>query len=212
MALTLLCSLLASAAPDAEPGAMFKTPQAVFTAMQKASAKKDFASAVACIAPTARKDVAAQLAAHALALRSSDNPAVVKAAKPMLDVLAKHGLTEKATGRFDASDMAAARKKAAALIKKPDAFAADMMAAQDRMTAAVGLGGAPLPKMKLAELKIDGARAGAVIVTEIGGAEVRQPIRFVRTPDGWRVLPADPAPEHGPAVEESRRDDKADPG
>jgi hypothetical protein len=75
-------------------------------------------------------------------------------------------------------------KEMAAPIKDKIAFIAQMMALLDR----VSEGQARFPgKGKLAELKIDGDTATAVVVTNEDGAEQKESIEFRRIDDGWFI-------------------------
>src|SRR5262245_24042479 len=83
---------------------VYKTPQAVFDAAMAAQQKKDFKTAVACVAPEAQMDMATGFAWAALNIKANNNDEFRKAFKPLFDVLDKHGLTEKATRNIPLGD------------------------------------------------------------------------------------------------------------
>jgi hypothetical protein len=198
LALLLSLPLVALAAPSPEPpgsGKYYKTPQAVFDASGKAAEKKDYKTVIDCIAPESRKEMAAQLALQALALKGVPSPRSSKANKALTDVLDKHGLTEKAIKDIkvghDTASMRKARADLAKLIKKPEAFAVEMMAANAKAAEAMLPPGVTLPKvtMKLEGVKVEGKKATGTMVGEATGLKYRLKVGFVKGTNGWRMLP-----------------------
>src|SRR5262249_1030393 len=176
-----LCALAAK--PSAEPpgsGKYYKTPQAVFDASEKAASKKDYKTVIDCVAPEGRKELAADMAAQAIIMKTVEGPGVEKALKSIKAVMVKHGLTDKAVSsiKIEPVEVASLQKARAALgklIKKPDAVAVEMMAAQARFGEGVARG---LPKLttKLLNVKVEGKKASGMMVVDYGGAQLRQKI------------------------------------
>jgi hypothetical protein len=187
---------VAAPEPGPEPpggGKYYKTPQAVFDASEKAVQKKDYKAVVACIAPEGRKELAAELAAQAVAVLGVKVAAGEKALKPMRAVLARHGLTAKAVSGItvypaDAASMQKARAALGKLIKKPEAFAVEMMAAQEKYGEATGT--TTTPRSTLESVKVEGKKASGTLLSAYCGAfRVKYQISFVKDPNGWRMLP-----------------------
>jgi hypothetical protein len=197
--LLLIAPLLSLRAdePDPEPslsGKVYKSPQAVFDGYMTASEKKDYKAALACLTPAAQKDMAAYLAFIALSMKSVGVEEIVKAFKPMLDVMDKHGLTEKATKDIkvsfaaDKQEQQKARTAISKLIKKPIPFAIDMMKVQVELKP---FGGDQFkPKIKLEEVKIDGTRATGLMVVEVQGQQSKQKVNFAKLGSGWKMIPS----------------------
>jgi hypothetical protein len=194
MMLALTAFTLLVLAQDPEPSrdsVVHKTPQAVFDAAMVAQNKKDFKAMVACLAPEARKDMASGFAWAALNIKEGNPGEIRKALKPMFDVLDKHGLTQKATKNIQLGDdpkvEAKSRLALRKMIKNHAAFAAEYLAAQDKV------GGGDRPgetKTKLTELKIKGDKATATMEVDFGGNQpTRQPIEFVKIGGGWKMIP-----------------------
>ena len=195
----LLAALAATAGAqkDEKKAKLYKTPQEVFDAAEDAEAKKDSKTMAACLAPESQKEFAALLAVLAVEKRrmakdekdADKRAALVKAAKPANEVLDKHGLTEKATKDVKFAETPKEnkqiRKALDELIKKPEAFLADMLAASDFIG-----GDKDKPKSKLTGVKIDGDKATGVVVTEgkDKGKERKEPVKFVKVNGGWRIL------------------------
>jgi len=169
----------------------YKTPQAVFDAAMAAQERKDFKTAVACVAPEARKDLAASLALNALNIKQGNTKEVRKELKPLFDVLDKHGLTEKAVKDVQLGDdpktVEKSREKLKKLIKKPADFAVDYMTAQDK----VGAGERPgESKIKLTGVKINGDKATGTMSIDFGGSsDTILPVEFVKINGGWKFIP-----------------------
>lgn len=210
----LLPALLCSLAPTPEPeppggGVYYNTPQAVFDASRKASEKGDYMTVVDCIAPEMRRDYAASLVVQALMLKGVGLAGGDKAARPIKAVLDRHGLTDKALsgislGSGGAGPARKARAAIAKLIKKPKAFAAEMMAAQQKWARALDLpGGLPKSPNKLVGVKVEGKKASGLAVMELGDTRVEYKVGFVKGPAGWRMLPQlgpPGAPDEGPGA------------
>lgn len=168
----------------------YKTPQACFEASIKASQKKDFKTAVDCLAPSTHKDVAAQTALMMLGMKNLGEE-FSKTFKPVFEVMEKHGLTEKATKDIKTTDPKAAMKTLAGLIKKPTPFLVELMAAQDKAAAGLngGLGVIQNLKYKLADVKVKGDKATATLEMSFNGSDMKQPMEFVKFRGGWKMMP-----------------------
>lgn len=220
--LTALCGLalavlaLASTAQEVEPPTkvkIYKTPQAVYDAFWGALKKKDFKTAIDCLAPDSLKQAAVDLAFQGVREREGGFRPVPKDAKdggekmkpdekmkPVFEVLDKHGLTEKVTKDIPRTPFGRGSKKAradmAALIKKPEAFTLDMLKALDKARPGM-IGGGGDRSQKLEDVKIEGDKAkGNVVHTfefkdkdKVGKNEFKQAIEFVKVNGGWRVDP-----------------------
>jgi hypothetical protein len=169
----------------------YKTPQAVFDAAMAAQERKDFKTAVACVAPEAQKEMAASFALNALNIKEGNKDEIRKGFKPLFDVLDRHGLTEKAVKDVQLGDdpktAEESREKLRKLIKKPADFAVDFLTAQDK----VGAGDRPTEaKYKLTGVKIKGDKATATMSIAFGGErEITQPVEFVKINGGWKFIP-----------------------
>jgi hypothetical protein len=183
--------------PDPEPGVYYKSPQAVFDASLKAAEKKDFKAAVECIAPEARREYAASMAASMLMLKNLpiDLPDLADMRKALREVMDKHGLTEKATDGINVGTSpygdAKTREKLGKLIKKPEAFLLDILSAQDKAQKKLKiLADLGKPVMKLTDLKVEGNKAKGVIVATLTGFETKLKVSFVKKANGWRMIPS----------------------
>src|SRR5207302_7348476 len=123
-------ALVAGAQPDEKKPKtkLYKTPQAVFNASQAALKKGDFKAHVACFTANSQKRLAVDLALDGLAMRAraAKDSKLKKKIQPVLAVLAKHGLSAKATKDIklprdpdDEAGLEKAHKALAALIKEP---------------------------------------------------------------------------------------------
>ncbi|MBY0231785.1 MAG: hypothetical protein K2W96_21065 [Gemmataceae bacterium] len=166
--------------------AVYKTPQAVFDAAQKASETKDFKTAFQCTAPEARKLFAGQLVQGAL-------PEFAGLTSALDAVLGRHGLDAKALDAIDRADPRKAVESYGGMVKKPEEFCIEMMKAQDKagrdLLAKLGQ---PVPELTLSGVRIDGNKAAGRIVTEAGAIKVEHKAEFVKGKHGWRMLPAVP--------------------
>lgn len=199
--LLIVLPLAPEPSPEPPGGAGYcKDPQAVFEAYEKATQKRDYKTVIDCIAPAARKDYAAQIAVQALLLKGSRFANAEKAVKPMLEVMAKHGLTEKALADITVSsrDRETVKKAQAGLgklIKRPEAFALEMLAAKGKMLKALSTGRVvrrpPMkrPPMKLEDVKVEWDKASGTMVIDLGGRQLKRQVDFLKGPNGWRMLP-----------------------
>jgi len=200
-----LLPLLVAAAPptsqdDPEPGyrtRRYNSPRAVFEAYVKAGEKKDYKTALDCLTPDAQKDVAAFTAYLFLSIKSFNPDEAKKTFKPIYDVMDKHGLTEKATSdvKFEGNPLKlpeAARVALRKLIKKPEAFMIDMARASEKMQKDGLVPAQGKTKTTLKDLKIDGNKATATMVTENGNGAgaTKQKVEFVKSHAGWKMIPS----------------------
>jgi hypothetical protein len=107
----------------------------------------------------------------------------------------KHGLTEKATREVkeskDPKENEKAKKAALELVKDPEAFLADFLAAFDSIG---GVKDENKVKEKLTDVKTDGDKATGTIVRTFKGkddkeVEVKEEVRFVKVDGSWRMIP-----------------------
>lgn len=205
--LALLCgltlALLAGPAfvagqDDPEPPYRTKrygSPNACFNAYAAASKKKDYKTAIDCLAPEAQKDMAAFTVYTMLYLKGNVPDEFKKAFKPVFDVMDKHGLTDKALKDFKAEGNVMkmpekTRTGLRKLIKKPAALLIEMGAAQEKAQKDGGLPAAPDAKVTLSPLNIKGDKATGTIITSFGGNEVKQSVEFVKLSVGWKMIPS----------------------
>jgi hypothetical protein len=193
LALAMLALTAAAQKDDAE-AQVHKTPKAVFEAAEAARKKGDFKGFLDCFTPASHKRMAGDLAYKGLAMKADADqgraPARFKEKlKPIIKVLQKHGLTEKATKKIMRESFSTDRDKAmralAGLIKDPAAFAAEFMPAMEKFA------GPPpskeKPTARLTDIKIDGDRAKGTLVVSDGFSR-KQPIQFARVSGGWRIV------------------------
>jgi len=171
---------------------LYKTPQAVFEASEKARAGDDFDTYVGCFTPKVQAgfvslygSILAEGRAEALKKDGDVN-------KAFAEVLDRHGLTVKAWQKIEKDAGKDFRKIAdalEALIKDHPAFLLDAMKLLKR-------GGFTLREAfevekKLTDVKIDDDKAaGVVFVTRtIGDARIRKKyeIKFEKVGGGWRI-------------------------
>jgi hypothetical protein len=194
--LAALAATVAAQKDKAEKKAKgYKTPQEVFDAFVSAQVNKDCKTYAACLALESQKDFAVLLATIAVEKRRSardekneDTRALLaELAKATSEVLDKHGLSEKATKDVKYGGSAKEKKQVSKmldeLIKKPEAFLAEMLAASDGLRS-----GKRAEGTKLTGVKIDGDKAVGVAVNKYEGKEYKEAITFVKVGGGWRIL------------------------
>jgi hypothetical protein len=174
----------------------YASPKACFDAYAKATEKKDYKTAFDCLSPEAQKDQAA-FTVYALSSLPANLPDEFKKMyKPVLDVLDKHGLTEKARKDFKGDGFAMkmpekARLGLRKLIKKPQALLLDLTAAQEKMMKDGGLPAVQAnPKFTLNDLKVKGDKASGKMVMSFSGTELKQSVEFVKLNVGWKMVPS----------------------
>jgi hypothetical protein len=214
LAALLLAAVAVSApAQDVEPKRntkLYKTPKDCFEAVLAATEKRDARALVDCFTPEAVKQIAGDIAGQNVFMREqtkrfkekdggTPDEATLKRIKPMMDLLDKHGLTEKATKDLLPKTSRPTKKEREALlklVKKPEQFVVDNLTAQAKSDP----GPKPKdgPKPTLADVKIDGDKATANVVTTInvpddkdkaGKREIKQPMKFEKINGGWRFNP-----------------------
>jgi WD40 repeat protein len=197
--------------PESAKG--FETPEAVYAAASAAEQRKDAKEYIACHSPEAQQQLALQLAFGGLNQQSAardpgpQGESFRKDFKPILEALDKHGLTNDVTKDFklDLSDPAGVEQVNKAmrdLIKDPATFAADMLDAYEKANV-------PHPpedqdiKTRVTEVRVEGGNAQGHVVRSLNGQDMagKQPIRFVKLQDGWKLAPT---PERsGPTTDEA---------
>jgi hypothetical protein len=232
--LAILCGLvlaqLAAAPPsrddvDPEPPYFTKrysSPQTCFDAYAKASDKGDHKTAFDCLSPEAQKDTAAFTVYTMLSIKDNVPEEFKKTFKPVFDVMAKHGLTDKALKDFkaDVNVMKMPEKTRLGLrklIKKPLALMLDLSAAQEKVQKEGGFG-LPAPQVKpkttLSDLKTKGDKASGTMVVSYGGFETKQAVDFVKLNVGWKMVPSlefvgSGVAPNAPQVEKEGKQEKA---
>lgn len=194
----------ALAAPAQEPKdkskpGFYDTPQACFDAFVTAFVKKDAKTWAAALTPEARDDVAGELAAVLVSGRAKAKAETGPEAKerrekfrPLLAVMDKHGLTEKATkgvtwdSEANEKQRAAARKAALKPVKDSEAFLAEAWATLDKL----GLPAADTyTSGSLKDVKADGERASGTATVTSQGRQLDETVTFVKVGGGWRLSP-----------------------
>jgi hypothetical protein len=213
LAVLLLAGFALSAAAqkdkdDKPKDKVYKTPKEVFDAFIEAMNKRDARTFVGCLAPEPLTQMVGFYAVQGLQKRDlatsgtkdgdKDNK-LAKRWKPTFDVLDKHGLTVKATKDVKVStteEREKARKTILPLIKDKSAFLVDYQEALDKDRPKVKEEDF---KAKLAELKIDGDKATAVLVVLLNvkdkkdktkESEQKDPVEFVKVGGGWKINPS----------------------
>ena len=231
--LLLAALAVGAAAQDTEPkrkAKTYKTPQEVFDAVLTAKDKRDARAMVECFTPEAVKQIATDIATQGFFLRDRAEgkfgkdqgkdavEAEAKKLKPLLDVLDKHGLTEKATKDLRPANFRPTKEQREGLqklIKDPEKLVVDFMTAQAKIEPPPPQG-KDQPKPKLSDVKIDGDKATAnVVVTLKAGnesKEIKQPVRFQKVNGGWRVNPQPDRdkPDDAPKLKDGAVKDKAE--
>jgi hypothetical protein len=216
-------TLNALAQKDPDKTKVYKTPQECHAAGVEAFHKKDHKTWVGCLAPQAQKALASELAvdfasdrAGYAKLEEKEREAVVKALEPVYDVMDRHGLTQKATKDVtkskDAREQEKARKAVLELIKNPETFLVDLYAALDKLEGKPKE--QPRPREKLTDVKIDGDKATATIVTTTGKGKKetqnKEPVKFEKINGSWRMIPDFKPPEAPKDKDKKDKDEKKD--
>jgi hypothetical protein len=229
--LLLAALVVGASAQDTEPkrkAKVYKTPQEVFEAVLAARQKRDARAMVDCFTPEAVKRIATDLAVQSFFVRDRAEGKYLKdqgkdkieeeakKLKPQLDVLDKHGLTEKATKDLRPANFRATKEQREGLrklIKDPEAFVVEFMTAQAKAEPRPPEGKDD-PKPKLADVKTDGDKGtGNVVVTLKAGnesKEIKQPVLFRKVNDGWRIDPQPEKEEQAPKGKDAAVKDKAE--
>src|SRR5205807_8466565 len=142
-------------------------------AANTARSKDDYKGFVDCLAPASQKRMAASMAYSGLSMKADADegraPARFKEKlEPLVKVMEKHGLTDKATKKImadsDSGDRARAERALASLIKDPAAFVSEYTAALEKFSGRKP--GKDSGKARLTEVKIAGDKAkGTLLIT-----------------------------------------------
>lgn len=205
----LAAAALPAAAQGPEPPSrakVYASPQAVFDAYWAAQRKRDHKTSLDCLTPKALEGSAIDMALELVRQRDGGFwPApkdgkgkVDERMKPVLEVMGRYGLTEKATRDIPHTPFGRgakpAREKVKALIKKPEAFLLSVLRALEK-TRSGRKPPAEEVTRKLEDLKVDGDRATGTVVHTVQEkdrgrkTEFRQPVGFARINGGWRLIP-----------------------
>jgi hypothetical protein len=192
-----LALLTAGASGEESKGrTLYKTPQAVFEASQRALKKNDWKAFASCLTEKSRDQLAGQMALGAFFLkqRAADDPKgrIKDAVKKLDEVFTKHGLTkarlaelakDKVTEPKSPAEVGKAMQKLIAPIKDRETFIGDVMAVMEQMH---GKKGGP-PETELKDVKVDGDTATGTAITRRGGKEMREPFAFKKSGGSWRI-------------------------
>jgi hypothetical protein len=221
----LLVGALVLAAPAKQQqqiavAAVYKTPQEVYDALFDAMEKSQARAMVGCLTPEAQKKFAIDSALYGIRLHALQGDEKAKAlltkSRPLLDVMAKHGVDEKAAKALAVkgkAPTAAERDAILKAIKDPVAFSVDYAAADFAVNPRAK---EDVQKLKLEGVKVEGDKATAYVVVgkvkekvkvKEGDREVekeverdaKQPFEFERIDGSWRIDPA-VEPEEGPTT------------
>jgi hypothetical protein len=130
--------------------------------------------------------------------------------KGLAAVMEKHGLTAKAVEGIAIPEDSfmgdtKARLALGRLVKKPEGFTLDMMAAQEKAFVESKLPPTPKPDERLADVKIDGDKARGTIIGKASDGETHMDVFFVKKSDGWRLIPTYIARGVKPGVPPAKR-------
>jgi hypothetical protein len=185
--------------PDKDKAArakVYKTPQEVFDAFVAALNNSDERAIAACLSPAALDALASQYVARAFNKRfaydseKGRDKDALKYFKPYLDVMDKHGLTEKAlkgvNTRGEGKEFEKAVKVGLSLVKDKVAFIGDFEEAERKQKGQPPRE-APV-KVKLTDVKIEGKKAtGTAVLMEEGKKEEKVPYKFLKVGEGWTI-------------------------
>jgi hypothetical protein len=202
--------------PVREP--VYKTPQAVYDAAQKAAKTLDGKKLWSCMSKGEQDHQVGSLVVMPHLLKAfgsfgSKEPKILeqveKNLKPLFDVLKKHKLTEedlkerfKDKGPKDSPGKGKMTRenlqKIASAVKNRKAFFVDMLAALKKQGKKEEKPG----KAELKDLEIDGDKATGVDVMTKDGKETRRPIKFVKEGGSWKIdeMALSGGPPTGPAT------------
>jgi hypothetical protein len=200
-------SLLAIAlvATDSSAGAkakVYKTPQEVFDAVQKAGEKQDWKALLGCITADSRDEITGTVVFGALLIKGfgkfatkEEEKANLKKIETLLD---KHGITEENLAKLKKDDEKAdlndpvVRKKVmkllASVVKDKEGFILEFIAAvppKDKKQGAFEDLVGSNPTLK--NVKIDGDSAKGTLVGTRDGMEVTRTLDFRREGGSWRI-------------------------
>jgi hypothetical protein len=162
------------------------SPEAAFEAMQTAVQEGEWETAAKQLTPESQDKLAGGMVMMMgfVAAFDQENAGEIEA------LLKEHGLDmdslDEESGDEESHDMAAAVAKFAEPIKDKPEFIADAMALIEKLDKD-GDSSDAWPTGKLEELKIDGDKATAVVVTSGDGGGDREPIEFRKVDGGWLV-------------------------
>jgi hypothetical protein len=206
----------------------FATPKECFEAFDKAMTKRDARLMVGCMTPAAVKKLAIEMAVYGISLRAKaaaldKKDELVTMSKPFFDVLDRHGLTEKAIKGLKIKGYSSKEDREAVLklVKDVPAFAAEFKTVYDEFFDPED--SKDQQKAKLADLKVDGDKATAIIVVtstikkkdkdKDETKEEKFPILFEKHNGGW-LLDPEPATDEAPAkdkAKDKKKDEKEKP-
>jgi hypothetical protein len=194
---------IANEEKDQPKSPVYKTPEEVFTAFLVAQSKGDHKPFVGLLTPDAVKALAAdkasnlrdRVATYAMPENKGRLEDQKKREKPLFEVAAKHGLTEKVllSIQYNNRDASPERenkvlRKLLAAIKDPKDFIVEYLPVEDKVQGIVHDGkmeGAP----KLADVKMDGDKATGAAVLARFGQERKFPVEFAKIDGTWKINP-----------------------
>lgn len=217
----LLGALAALPAAEAgeRGGKVYKTPQEAFAALRAAAKKEDVRGMTQTLTRDTVDKMTGGLVFAALFIKGlteafgkDDKTGKSKEVVESIDkLLAKHGLTKEKVDALekqkdqsgkkgDPKEMEAAMLKLAGLIKDRPGFLEDFMKVVKKMPGKQE--GSPFSELagaELKDLKVEGNTATGTVVSMKGGKEKRDPVRFKKEGDGWKIE-LDLQPKGGPGV------------
>src|SRR5262245_19968969 len=205
----LLAALATMGTAQKARAKVYETPQDVFDAFLAAVNKHDSKAFVACLTPEALKDLAARRAVATLQKRAEikgdrDEEKLDKKYRPILDVLDRHGLTKKEIKLGEmAKERAKARETVLRQLKDPGAFLADLLDADDKVTARKS----EKIEARLTDMKIDGDRASGIVVITEGDTERKLTYEFTKIGASWKLDPR-PKDEKAPKDKQDREEER----
>ncbi len=180
-------------------GCSSDSPEACFQSIRKAALNKDLPGLCNCLTVESQNVLAGGMVMMTGMLKmmggmaAMGGPEAAAESQKMIAavsaVLAKHGITDEALAEFKPDPQTMSNPEAistlAAPVENKPQFIADMFAAMEPFNQGQGFGEQFTEQIAgtLKDVKIDGERATAVVVTTKG----EEPLEFRKTADGWKL-------------------------
>ncbi len=192
-------AVVVQAAPATAP-VVYKTPNEVFAAAQEAQKKEDFKAFYECLTPDSQKLMTGQVVLTGAMLKGlaalDKTGKAGEAVKALEVVFKKHGVTEESLKNIppakDAKDAAKTLRSLAALVKDPPTFFGDFITTMNKVNGQKGK--PPFTDATLAEVKVTGDKAAAMIVHKADGKEHKEPAEFQKVGMSWKIVMPEPKP------------------
>jgi hypothetical protein len=186
----------------------YDSPKAVFEAAVNAVKKKDWKTFYACLTKDGQETMTGQVAFVGLMVRGFaefDKTGKTKEKMaPLTKILDKHGLTTETLDKMkkeapkpskDPKEMAKAFRALAAPVKNKAGFISEVLEFLDKASTKKQQN--PLENATLKDVKVDGDRATATVVTKKGDEKTEEKITFVKTGGSWKMDMPLPSPKAG---------------